>query len=134
MEIHQLRKQLDTQAYPNHEANEDIECFSPVRKLRESSAFNTAHSNIFNLLPSRTILSTDIKASNSVPKNPEKIELPNSLIKSRIEIQSKKSKRRQQEIVESLEMGRNNLNLNTAKYFDLIGLDKEKDAPAEQEE
>jgi hypothetical protein len=57
------------------------------------------------------------------------------LIKSRFEIKSRNERKRQQELIESLEMGKSNLNLNTTKMFSLFGKEKRvKDIENEEED
>ena len=57
------------------------------------------------------------------------------MIKSRFEVKSRNERKRQQELIESLEMGKSNLNLNTTKMFSLFGKEKRvKDIENEEED
>ena len=57
----------------------------------------------------------------------------NPLSKSRFEIESKKKKQHQENLIQSLEAGRANLDLNTTKFLSMIGRNEQKEEQLEEE-
>lgn len=51
--------------------------------------------------------------------------------KSRFEVEKNRNKQRQQELLQSLESGKNNLDLNTTKMFRILGKEKKIDSEEE---